>query len=207
MKDAGSALMGIGRATGDNRALDATRQAIASPLLEISINGAQGILFNVSGSSNLSLFEVTEAAEEIRSVADPEANIIFGTSFDDRLGDEVLITVIATGFDSSRKRDSVRREAGAATPGAGYSQRMDTADFLADLERQRIHSAEPVPVYARGAGTYGATGALERTPVAVPIQTSQSVRRPPVDRPRPTYDDTDLEIPSFLRRPPQEEQG
>ena len=94
-----------------------------------------------------------------------------------------------------------------ATPGAGYSQRMDTADFLADLERQRIHSAEPVPVYARGAGTYGATGALERTPVAVPIQTSQSVRRPPVDRPRPTYDDTDLEIPSFLRRPPQEEQG
>jgi cell division protein FtsZ len=79
MMDAGSALMGIGRATGDNRALDATRQAIASPLLEININGAQGILFNVSGSSNLSLFEVTEAAEEIRSVADPEANIIFLT--------------------------------------------------------------------------------------------------------------------------------
>jgi cell division GTPase FtsZ len=78
--------MGIGRASGDNRALDATRQAIASPLLEININGAQGILFNITGSSNLSLFEVTEAAEEIRSVADPEANIIFGTSFDERLG-------------------------------------------------------------------------------------------------------------------------
>jgi cell division protein FtsZ len=207
MKDAGSALMGIGRATGDNRALDATRQAIASPLLEININGAQGILFNVTGSSNLSLFEVTEAAEEIRSVADPEANIIFGTSFDDRLGDEVMITVIATGFDATRKRESVRREAGSATPGAGHSQRFDTADFLMEMERQRMQSAEPVAVHTRGAGTYGSTGALERAPVPVPMQTTSSVRRPQVDRPRPTYDDADLEIPSFLRRPPQEEKG
>ena len=125
MKDAGSALMGIGRASGDNRALDATRQAIASPLLEVNINGAQGILFNITGSSNLSLFEVTEAAEEIRSVADPEANIIFGTSFDDRLGDEVMITVIATGFDASRKREPARREAGAARRRAPvHSQRL-----------------------------------------------------------------------------------
>src|SRR5664280_476112 len=108
MRDAGSALMGIGRASGDSRAIDATRQAIASPLLEININGAQGILFNIAGSSNLSLFEVTEAAEEIRSVADPEANIIFGTSFDERLADEVTITVIATGFDASRKREELR---------------------------------------------------------------------------------------------------
>jgi cell division protein FtsZ len=206
MKDAGSALMGIGRATGDNRALDATRQAIASPLLEVNINGAQGILFNVSGSSGLSLFEVTEAAEEIRSVADPEANIIFGTSFDDHLGEEIVITVIATGFDSSRKRDVARREAAAATPGVGHSQRFDSADFLAELERQRQYSAEPVSVHSRGSGTYGSNGSLDRMPVPVPIQTT-SVRRPQIDRPRPTYDDTDLEIPSFLRRPPQEEQG
>jgi cell division protein FtsZ len=202
MRDAGSALMGIGRATGDNRALDATRQAIASPLLEININGAQGILFNVSGSSNLSLFEVTEAAEEIRSVADPEANIIFGTSFDDRLGDEVTITVIATGFDGTHKRESSHRESDSATPVPVYAGRFDTADFLADLERQRLNHADgPVrPV------THGPTGALERTAVLVPVQTTP-LRRPPVDRPRPTYDDTDLEIPSFLRRPPQEEKG
>jgi cell division protein FtsZ len=202
MRDAGSALMGIGRATGDNRALDATRQAIASPLLEININGAQGILFNVSGSSNLSLFEVTEAAEEIRSVADPEANIIFGTSFDDRLGDEVTITVIATGFDGTHKRESSHRESDSATPVPVYAGRFDTADFLADLERQRLNHADgPVrPVM------HGPTGALERTAVLVPVQTTP-LRRPPVDRPRPTYDDTDLEIPSFLRRPPQEEKG
>ena len=109
MKDAGSALMGIGRASGENRAVEAARQAISSPLLEVNINGAQGILFNVTGSSSLSLYEVTEAAEEIRAAADPEANIIFGTSFNERLGDEVQITVIATGFDGRR---TVGRAAG-----------------------------------------------------------------------------------------------
>src|SRR5450756_209175 len=112
MKDAGSALMGIGRASGDNRALDAARQAVASPLLEVNISGAQGILFNIAGSSNLTLWEVTEAAEEIRAAADPEANIIFGTSFNERLGDEVMITVIATGFDGRRRQDHAR----AASP-------------------------------------------------------------------------------------------
>ena len=108
MKDAGSALMGIGRASGENRAVEAARQAIASPLLEVDIAGAQGILFNITGSSSLSLFEVTEAAEEIRAAADPEANIIFGTSFNERLGDEVMITVIATGFDGGKKRQTAR---------------------------------------------------------------------------------------------------
>ena len=108
MKDAGSALMGIGRASGENRAVEAARQAIASPLLEVDIAGAQGILFNITGSSSLSLYEVTEAAEEIRAAADPEANIIFGTSFNERLGDEVMITVIATGFDGGKKRQIAR---------------------------------------------------------------------------------------------------
>jgi cell division protein FtsZ len=115
MKDAGSALMGIGRASGENRAVEAARQAIASPLLEVNINGAQGILFNITGSANLTLFEVTEAAEEIRAAADPEANIIFGTSFNERLGEEVQITVIATGFDGTRRREPVRRESRGAT--------------------------------------------------------------------------------------------
>ena len=120
MKDAGSALMGIGRATGENRALEAARQAVASPLLEINISGAQGILFNITGSSNLTLWEVTEAAEEIRAAADPEANIIFGTSFNERLGEEVMITVIATGFDGRRRPDAER----AATPGARPARRV-----------------------------------------------------------------------------------
>ena len=124
MRDAGSALMGIGRASGENRAVEAARQAIASPLLEVNITGAQGILFNITGSSNLSLFEVTEAAEEIRAAADPEANIIFGTSFNERLGDEVMITVIATGFDAAPQ---ARRRARSATAGAGWRGPVDSA--------------------------------------------------------------------------------
>ena len=187
MKDAGSALMGIGRASGENRALEAARQAIASPLLEVDIAGAQGILFNISGSSNMSLFEVTEAAEEIRAAADPEANIIFGTSFNERLGEEVAITVIATGFDGKRHGASSRAAAGASADGAAKAPR----DFLEELERQRssmtdtgVPDAPAARVEAGVAAGNGSSGVAETVP---------AVRRP-------TYDADDLEIPSFLRR-------
>jgi cell division protein FtsZ len=99
MTNAGSALMGIGYASGDGRAVTAARAAISSPLLEASIEGARGILLNISGPSDLGLFEVNEAAEIIAEAAHPDANIIFGAVVDDSLGDEVRITVIAAGFD------------------------------------------------------------------------------------------------------------
>ena len=185
MKDAGSALMGIGRGSGENRAIDAARAAIASPLLEVNIAGAQGILFNITGSSDLSLFEVTEAAEEIRSAADPEANIIFGTSFNDRLGDEVSITVIATGFDGKAKREYGRREQAARDAAAGRGQR----DFLEELERQRTLGDQPAEEPQRDDQAAAAAIRIER-PAREPV---------PVMK-RPTYDADDLEIPSFLRR-------
>ena len=194
MKDAGTALMGIGRAAGENRAVEAARQAISSPLLEVSITGAQGILFNVSGSANLGLFEVTEAAEEIRAAADPEANIIFGTSFDERLGDEVLITVIATGFDQVKRRDAVR----AATTLAGGSAAEALApagragrerSFLDEIDRQRtIEEAE------------AATATVVEPAPAAPPTKSTSVRSSEGPSVRRTYDADDLEIPAFLRR-------
>ena len=99
MQNAGSALMGIGHATGDGRAVNAARAAISSPLLEASLEGARGLLLNVSGPSDLGLFEVNEAAEIVRETAHPDANIIFGAVIDDAMGDEVRITVIAAGFD------------------------------------------------------------------------------------------------------------
>ena len=99
MSNAGSALMGIGHATGEGRALNAARAAISSPLLEASIEGARGILLSIAGGSDLGLFEVNEAAEVIHGVAHPDANIIFGTVIDDEMGDEVRVTVIAAGFD------------------------------------------------------------------------------------------------------------
>jgi len=101
MNDAGSALMGIGRASGENRALQAAQQAIESPLLEVSIDGARGILFNVIGGNDLSMHEINSAAEVITSAADPDANIIFGATINPDLEGEVIITVVATGFDAS----------------------------------------------------------------------------------------------------------
>lgn len=103
MTEQGEALMGIGVASGENRAADAAKMAINSPLLETSIDGAKGILLNISGSANLSLFEINEAAEIISDAADPDANIIFGSVIDESLGDSVQVTVVATGFNSSTK--------------------------------------------------------------------------------------------------------
>src|SRR5579859_232163 len=101
MSNAGSALMGIGRAAGENRAIQAAQQAIESPLLEVSIDGARGILFNVIGGNDLSMHEINSAAETITNAADPEANIIFGATINPDLDGEVIITVVATGFDAS----------------------------------------------------------------------------------------------------------
>jgi cell division protein FtsZ len=99
MADAGSALMGIGYSSGEGRAVNAARAAVSSPLLEASIEGARGIVLNVSGPSDLGLFEVNEAAEIVTQAAHPDANIIFGAVIDDALGDETRVTVIAAGFD------------------------------------------------------------------------------------------------------------
>ncbi len=101
MSNAGSALMGIGRASGDNRAAQAAQQAIESPLIEVSIDGAKGVLFNVTGGYDMSMAEIQEAAEMITSAVSPDANIIFGATLKPELEDELIITVIATGFDSA----------------------------------------------------------------------------------------------------------
>jgi cell division protein FtsZ len=216
MKDAGSALMGIGRGSGETRAVDAARQAIASPLLEINIAGAQGVLFNVTGGSSLGLFEVDEAAQVIKETADPEANIIFGTVIDERMGDEITITVIATGFDSSRKRDTARHGAAAgADAGAAIRAGGTGRDFLRELEQQRAvaasvpivttqQAAVPVPVDA-GAPTQpvqadAAQAMPETTPAAAAIPSgAPSAGRMDPNR-RPTRELEDLDIPAFLRR-------
>jgi cell division protein FtsZ len=190
MKDAGSALMGIGRAAGENRAVEAARQAVASPLLEVNITGAQGILWNITGSSSLSLFEVQEAAEEIRAAADPEANIIFGTSFNERLGDEVMITVIATGFDGTRRREAVRHEAAAHPTDTASSVRAPRErDFLEELERQRTEIGDDLG---------SESGRRDEQAAAVRVERSVGDAVPVVKR--AAYDADDLEIPSFLRR-------
>jgi cell division protein FtsZ len=141
MRDAGSALMGIGRASGENRAAEAARIAVSSPLLEASIEGATGILLNVTGGSDIGLFEVNEAAEVVTGAADQNANVIFGAVIDDSIGDEVQVTVIATGFGGQGRRRRRPREAelDAPLPAAtsasesfDSSQELDVPSFLRD---------------------------------------------------------------------------
>ena len=137
MNEAGSALMGIGRASGDNRAAEAARAAVASPLLEASIDGATGILLNVTGGRDLGLFEVNEAAEVVTAAADTNANVIFGAVIDDAMTEEVRVTVIATGFGGGGRRrravpavESGRR---TQTPASGGTERFDVPDELLDV--------------------------------------------------------------------------
>jgi cell division protein FtsZ len=139
MHDAGSALMGIGTGSGESRAADAAREAISSPLLEESVDGATGLLLNITGGRDLGLFEVNEAAEIIANAADPNSNIIFGAVIDESQGDEVRVTVIATGFDH-RGRGLRGREAGRPRPrdrgpriDAGQRSSLEISDDEIDI--------------------------------------------------------------------------
>ncbi len=133
MREAGSALMGIGVASGDNRAAEAARAAVSSPLLESSIEGATGILLNITGGPDIGLFEVNEAAEVVTSAADVNANVIFGAVIDDAMGEELRVTVIATGFGGGRRRRRGSTEQQVAVPSAGSEQAengLDVPSFL-----------------------------------------------------------------------------
>src|SRR5919205_1087548 len=126
MQDAGSALMGIGQSGGETRAADAAKTAISSPLLEQSVEGATGILLNITGGPDIGLFEINEAAEIVQGAADANANIIFGSVIDESLGDEVRVTVIATGFDHGRARPrSAREEARRSAASRDRSPRVE----------------------------------------------------------------------------------
>jgi cell division protein FtsZ len=149
MSKAGSALMGIGRSSGDNRAVVAAQQAIESPLLEVSIDGARGILFNVIGGNDLAMHEINAAAETITTAADPDANIIFGATINPDLEGEVIITVVATGFDASYyagrdETDNGKRQAapvltGAVTTSKQDEKAMSEIDMKLDDDEPREH--------------------------------------------------------------------
>jgi len=137
MSNAGSALMGIGRASGDDRAAQAAQQAIESPLIEVSIDGAKGVLFNVTGGYDMSMSEIQEAAEIITSAVSPDANIIFGATLKPDLEDELIITVIATGFDSAYFHEQAAQ---LDTPSLA-AQVADTAVESIDLDLDRANAA------------------------------------------------------------------
>lgn len=143
MSNAGSALMGIGRASGDERAAQAAQQAIESPLIEVSIDGAKGVLFNVTGGYDMSMSEIQEAAEIITSAVSPDANIIFGATLKPELEDELIITVIATGFDSAyfhEQAEQLEHPGGATAQPADSSVSDETVQAidLDDIDHEAV---------------------------------------------------------------------
>ena len=148
MTDAGPALMAIGTGRGEHRAVDAARMAISSPLLEVDITGATGVLFNVTGPADLGLHELNEAARIIADVVDPEAEIIFGTAVDESLGDEVRITVIGTGFSASRAGMRPVPEYERAAAGGGEPRPVRLADLTPDPSYEQLSEAD-LPTFLR----------------------------------------------------------
>ena len=186
MKGAGSALMGIGSARGDDRAVAAARLAISSPLLEASIDGARGVLLSISGGSDLGLFEINEAARLVSESAHPEANIIFGAVIDDALGDEVRVTVIAAGFDGGLPKQVSAPPAAAAVPPAS----VDTLNTGGTDDGTQVGG----PLQPADTSSRPAAPAAER-----------EITLPSEPRPKRTiiFDDggveDDLDVPDFLK--------
>jgi cell division protein FtsZ len=150
MKGMGIALMGTGHAVGDNRAMDATQRAISSPLLEeATINGAKGVLVNITGGVDLTLFEVDEAMRVIHDAADPEANIIFGDVHDERMQNEMKITVIATGFESQKSENVHSLPIRQAQAGAGANTPPRIAPSPSGLVAGRVEEDLEIPTFMR----------------------------------------------------------
>lgn len=144
MTERGSALMGIGLATGESRAAEAARKAIMSPLLETSIEGARGVIMNITGGSNLSLYEVNEAAEIVISASDPDVNMIFGAIIDENLKEEIKVTVIATGFENKSPSSVQQRK-----PAAGTQETPDRNSSLRPFGNQPSHDQLDIPTFLR----------------------------------------------------------
>ena len=184
MSQAGSALMGIGSARGEDRARAAAEMAISSPLLEASIDGAHGVLLSIAGGSDLGLFEVSAAAQLIEEAAHDEANIIFGTVIDDALGDEVRITVIAAGFDGGHPPRPPRLETARSNqqqppqPRGGFGG---------------VPGGGPSPL-AGGTPLTGGGGSRLAPPHVTPMPPTR-----PEPRPLRADDDDDLDVPDFMK--------
>ena len=206
MKDAGTALMGIGSASGEGRATAALAAALNSPLLGQAVDGATGILINFSAGAGLSLVEVSEAAEQITRAAHPEANIIFGTSLDESRGDEVVVTVVATGFDATRATAPVIATTVPAEPeletwmAAPVAVEPAVSTWALPQRPAQVWAPDDDAVQASSddAASFETDpdGTLEAAPKTEGIRLFQSLFRRPAAKPA----DQDIEVPTFLRR-------
>lgn len=191
MSEGGAALMAVGRADGDDRARQAAEQAITSGLLDVTIDNARGILFSITGGSDLTLFEVNEAAAIIKDSAHPECNLIFGAHVDESMGDEVHITVIATGFEKSRAEEAFQAAASNARPRPStQSQRPMTP------QPQTNKQYQDVEVRPSGSGASNSNS-------GAPMQQRPAPPQKPAENTGRVYDNVDpqnTDLPAFLRK-------
>jgi len=219
MSNRGSALMGIGRGQGENRAAEAAKAAIASPLLEVSIDGAKGILFTITGGSNLGMYEVSEAAKVVTQSADPHAKVIFGAIIDETMKDEVKITVVATGFDSRPQtpRPKVVMASGTYVPPRSAAQASEPLERVSFAAPRKPAAAPFQAAQVRDQAPYQTPHQAPQTPPPVapaPIDRQPHVQPPhyaPVNAQRPAPpsmptvpaqppEEEELEIPAFIRK-------
>jgi len=201
MQGAGSALMGIGSARGEDRAVQASELAISSPLLEASIDGAHGVLLSVQGGSDLGLFEINEAARLVQEAAHPEANVIFGTVIDDALGDEVRVTVIAAGFDGgspqARKDERALGQVHAGGGGQGGGQQAAPAQQQAPAQQAPVQQAAPAQQQApvQQAPVQQAAPAQQNAPAtsAAPAQPQEPEPAAPAQQQAPAQQESGAE--------------
>ncbi|MDP2837672.1 MAG: cell division protein FtsZ [Candidatus Moranbacteria bacterium] len=191
MEDSGSALMGIGVASGENRAVEAAKAAINSPLLELSIDGAKGVLFNISGSTDLTMLEINEAANIITENIDPNAKVIFGAVTDDQIRKgEIQITVVATGFDIPRTKEA---PIGLINRAPSIASRQRAAQIAAEEERAEEEDAALEEVIAFPSRQLEA-------PVMIIDEKIQPRGMAPRSESKELVEEEDLEIPAFIRR-------
>jgi cell division protein FtsZ len=193
MSEGGAALMAVGKADGDDRARRAAEMAISSGLLDVTIDGARGILFNITGGQNLSLFEVNEAAAIIRESAHPDVNIIFGAQIDENMGDEVRVTVIATGFEQSRVARKVEAQMPQRQP---VQVQRPTQQQPAQSAFQPRNTQQPVQQQPPMTDP----NAYQPPPQQPPAMQPPTPRAPQNDQPARVYDEDDIDIPTFLRK-------
>ncbi|EKA62143.1 cell division protein FtsZ [Janibacter hoylei PVAS-1] len=192
MQGAGSALMGIGSARGEDRAVQAAELAISSPLLEASVDGAHGVLLSIQGGSDLGLFEINEAARLVQEAAHPEANIIFGAVIDDALGDEVRVTVIAAGFDGGVPQQRPDDRALGQVQSGGQSRQAPT--------QQRPAQQAPAQPQQQAAPAQQAPAQAQPQQQAAPAQQAPAQPKQATPPRQVTFDDgDDLDVPDFLK--------
>jgi cell division protein FtsZ len=187
MSEGGAALMAVGRAHGDDRARKAAEHAITSGLLDVTIDGARGILFNITGGPDMTLFEINEAAAIIKESAHPDVNLIFGAQIDESMGDEVRITVIATGFEQSRAERRVNSERPQVVQPSVQRQQP--------RESQSVERPQQPPVQRPQAAQ-----PPQQPPPSMPQPPQQRPVQPSEPRVYGDYNDDDRDIPAFLRR-------